>query len=368
MRRLASIVLLAACEPSPDPEPAIAIAIVEPTPREWSPGPARADRQADPTRAALDRECRSCHVDAAHEWQSSQHAGAWSSAAFQRAFVLEPLPFCQSCHAPETSPREPVPSWAAELGVGCVTCHVEPGSPVIQAGDAGEHADELAPHPIARSAAFEQPRTCAACHEFEFPDAALRDRPLAMQATLREHASSSASDRGCVDCHMPIVEGRRSHAFPGAYDPALLGRSLAIAVTRPRPELVRIELRPGEVGHAVPTGDLLRRLEVALVELAPSGERIVARAWLGRRFADRPQSNEVHLREQIADDRVGIGDPVRVVELRVPAEAAGLLRWRVVHERVAQHARDPAAALVEGAIEIAGGPVPTPRSEPRVDP
>ncbi len=329
------------------------------------PGPASSSTRFDPARLALDRECRACHVEAAAQWQHSQHASAWSSRAFQRAFASEARPFCQGCHAPETATNEPVPRGAAELGVGCVTCHVQSRSEVELehalvltglAEDTGALAQaSAAPHPIARSASFTSPHACAGCHEFEFPDAALRDEALLMQATLTEHGDSDARDRTCVDCHMPLTAGGRSHAFPGAYDPAMLGRALDIAVTRPSPALVRVELRPGQVGHAVPTGDLLRRLEVALVE----GERVLDRDWLDREFADRRQSNSVELREQIGDDRVGIGEPVRVVELRVPDRPTGPLRWRVVHQRVANHARDPRAAAIEGAIEIASGPVPS---------
>ncbi len=324
----------------------------------WLPGPASTRTRSDPSRAELDHECRSCHAEVAHEWAQSQHASAWSSAAFQRAFASEPRPFCQGCHAPETSPREPVPAWAAELGVGCVTCHVDP-SGEIWAGLDDAEKDLDAPHPVARAAAFESPQGCAACHEFEFPDAALRDQPLAMQSTLSEHQSSRERERSCIDCHMPTDAGWRSHVFPGAYDLAMLRRALTIRVERPSPEVVRIELGLGEVGHAVPTGDLLRRLELALVEVDGEGhERVHARAWLGRRFEDRMQSNHIELREQVADDRVGVGETTRVVELRVPSSVQGELRWRVVHQRVATHARRPGSARIEGAIEIASAPLP----------
>lgn len=339
----------------------------------WLPGPASKQTRFDPDRLALDRECRSCHVEAAAQWQHSQHAGAWASPAFQRAFASEPRPFCQGCHAPEADPREPVPKGAGEIGVGCVTCHVEPGSEVVWAGE-GPDAPE-APHPIARAAAFEQPGACGGCHEFEFPDPALRDRPLLMQSTLAEHRDSAHADQTCVDCHMPREPsevGPRSHAFPGAYDPTMLRRALAIAVTRPSRSIVRIELRPGEVGHAVPTGDLLRRLEVALVyrevDREVDGERVIDRAWLGREFEERMQSNGVQVRVEVADHRVGVGPGPTLVELEVPADLdPSALRWRVRHQRVATHARHPRAAAIEGQLEIASGSLPCPSDQPECE-
>lgn len=320
----------------------------------WRPGPARKTTHYDPARLALELECRSCHVTANASWQHSQHASAWSSRAFQRAFAAEPQPFCQRCHAPETNPTEPVPAGASELGIGCVTCHVPPGATEVWASEGPE--SPTAPHAIVRAAWFDESQACERCHEFEFPGAALRDRPLLMQSTLTEHRASAHADQTCVDCHMPREQGERSHAFPGAYDPAMLQRALAIAVTRPRPELVRIELTPREVGHSVPTGDLLRRLEVALVHEHEGRETVVARGWLGRQFEERRQSNGVMVRVERADERVGPSG--QIVELALPPELGpGRLRWRVRHERVATHSRSPRTAAIEGYLDIASGDV-----------
>ncbi len=326
----------------------------------WLPGPADHAQQFDPARARLDQQCRGCHVEHAREWAESQHATAWSSAAFQRAFALEPLGFCQGCHAPETSPREPVPEAAAALGVGCVSCHVEPGTERVWAvGEA--RASEAAPHSIVRSPAFAGPQACAGCHEFGFPDNALRDEPLAMQATIREHAASARNAQACADCHMPIrgEPGHRSHAFVGAYDRELLARSLNISSERLDPRRVRLTLSPGEVGHAVPTGDLLRRLEVALLEVDAQGrERVIDRRWLGREFASRPHRNGLTLRDELSDTRVGPQGRALIFEL--PADAGPNLVWRVRHQRVAHGGSHPRKAAIEGEIEFARGSVPGP--------
>ena len=86
------------------------------------PGPAPRGRSAAEA-AALNRTCEDCHAEIAVDWRASLHARAHTDAVYQRAFAIEPLPFCQGCHAPEADPEQPVPASAAELGVACVTCH-----------------------------------------------------------------------------------------------------------------------------------------------------------------------------------------------------------------------------------------------------
>jgi hypothetical protein len=336
-------------------------------PDHWLPGPARrGEGTREPeARLAADEACRRCHAAAAHEWSGSQHAGSWSSRAFQRAFEVEPRAFCQRCHAPEEDAATAigeVSTAAASLGVGCVTCHVQPGATEVWAAPrAGAAAsDEQAPHPIVRGPAFAGPQACAACHEFPFPDGALRDHPLAMQTTITEHRGSAAADRSCADCHMPQdADGDRSHAFAGAYDRAMLAQSLEIEATRPAPTTVRLRLAPGRVGHAVPTGDLLRRLEVEVIVDGPAGApAFSARRWYGRRFGPTHQANGITVRGQLGDDRIGVGPNggVREATFEVPeALADHPVRWRIVHQRVAQASRDPRAAPVEGELEFASG-------------
>jgi hypothetical protein len=332
--------------------------LVEPL-SHWLPGPhepARThDRDRDTARAALEQSCRSCHIETAAEWQHSQHASSWTDAAIVRAFANEPSPFCQSCHAPEVPATRPVPAWAAEIGIGCVTCHVEPDTELVwSAGSQLDlDAESEAPHALARSPAFTGTAVCARCHEFSFPDSSLRARPLAMQATVSEHARSALAERSCSDCHMPTTaDGRRDHRFLGAHDPDMLRRSLAIDVTRTS-DRVRIELQPAEVGHDVPTGDHLRQLEVSLAIIEADGrERVIARRWLGREFGQVRRGNGLSLREQLSDTR--IGPRGQQLELELPADArAHALRWRVVHQRVAEAM--PGVVLIEGELELANG-------------
>ena len=168
------------------------------------PGPAPRGRIAAAA-SALNATCTGCHQQIAAEWRASFHARSQRDEAYQRAFALEPLPFCQGCHAPETDAFQPVPEAAAELGVGCVTCHVV-GNQHVLATASGTGAANLArvanqagaPHALTRTAEFAGVGACASCHEFAFPDAALRGQPELMQATAHEHEHSVARGVACA--------------------------------------------------------------------------------------------------------------------------------------------------------------------------
>jgi hypothetical protein len=335
-------------------------------PSHWLPGPDDPQRRSDPeARAALEARCPTCHAREAEHWQASQHASAWSGAAFQAAFAVEPLPFCQGCHAPEIASDVALAEtdddgsrWAARTGVGCVTCHVETGEARIwTAGEQLEHDREHGcALPISRSPAFAGPQACAACHEFEFPEPHFNGRAPLMQSTVAEHAASAAATRACSDCHMP---SERSHAFPGAYDLDMLRRSLEIEARR-EPDALVLALRPGAVGHAVPTGDLFRRLEITVFALDADGrERLLDRRWLGRRFGPRVRADGLVMRDELGDNRVGPGGRTLRFELGV-LEREARLRWRVTHQRIAHPEADGDHAVLEGEIEFASGVVEVP--------
>jgi hypothetical protein len=327
----------------------------------WLPGPHEPAREhdhaRDSRRAALEQSCRDCHAEIANEWRGSQHASSWTDDAIVRAFANEPLAFCQGCHAPEVSATQPVPPWAAEIGIGCVTCHVEPDTELVWSAGPSLDLDAAsdAPHALARSPAFAGTAACAGCHEFAFPDSGLREHPLAMQATISEHARSVLADRSCSDCHMPTkADGRRDHRFPGAHDPDMLRRSLTIDVIRTA-DRVHVALSPAEVGHDVPTGDHLRQLEVTLAIIEVDGhERVIARRWLGREFDSVRGAHGLTLREQLSDTRVGPHG--QQLEFQLPEDSrARPLRWRVVHQRVAD--AEPGVVWIDGQLEIASGEV-----------
>lgn len=318
------------------------------------PGPGR-DRGLDA--AAANRRCESCHAQQAAEWHGSPHQRADVDPVYRRAFAIEPMPFCRSCHAPEADPRAPVPAGLASLGVGCVTCHAVKGGAVL----AAPGGDGLrAPHPVIRSARFATAAACASCHQFAFPDASLRAHPELMQSTVSEHARSRYASTPCETCHMPRSHGTRSHAFDVQREPSTLKHALRARVVRVGPDRVRFELQSVGVGHAFPTGDLFRRLAVDAEAVGDDYASLARREkFLTRHF--RPLRGPSAPRRVWLDDRLGAnGDPRLTFDLDLGKAAAGWpIAWRVAYQRV-QHPvqTGDAHALIALSVTLAQGVVP----------
>ncbi|HYQ04634.1 MAG TPA: multiheme c-type cytochrome [Polyangiaceae bacterium] len=315
------------------------------------------------TASAINATCTGCHGEIAAEWRASFHAQAQRDPAYQRAFAIEPLPFCQGCHAPETAANRPVPEEAADLGVGCVTCHVV-GDHLL----ASTSGTSSPPHTITRSDEFAATAGCANCHQFAFPDRALREAPSLMQATLHEHEQSDARDVPCANCHMPIVGAgaarHRSHAFPGGHEPEFVKGALRVRAERRAANRVALVLQTEHLGHAFPTGDLFRRLEVSAEAIGNDYQAVgSARRYLSRHWAEKPQLVRV-VRQVKRDDRA-THTPLEIeLELQLaPSERALVsslpLAWRVAYQRV-EHPRSEADedSVLDGEIEIASGTLP----------
>jgi Cytochrome c554 and c-prime len=284
--------------------------------------------------------CAGCHPDIAAEWTASLHRHAWTDPVFQRAYDVEPLAFCRGCHAPESdAAREPT-KIAQEIGIGCVSCHVESGHVV---GPRAAPTNAL--HEVLADANLATPRACARCHEFDFPSSAHQLTAEPMQDTVREHAGSTRAATPCQGCHMPLVDGpegrHKSHAFSVLADPAMLRRAVMARAERAGAR-VHVTLSAGDVGHAFPTGDMFRRLEVRAAAVDRAG-RVIARAQpvtLGRSFTDVPRDPSgrdlTFMRVESADTRVPApGQGERAVELTLPGGAASArVTWEVVYQRM----------------------------------
>lgn len=311
------------------------------------PGPAPRHRTFDAPR--VNAACESCHVDIAAEWRRSLHRQAHTDSAYQTQFAEEPFPFCTACHAPEAEPTEAVPRALSELGVGCVTCHVV-GSDIL-AGVGHPERDDVE-HPVVRSTAFASAAACAGCHEFNFPT----DAKLQMQRTISEHAVSAFSDRSCASCHMPFVatatDGEHmSHAFAASRSEALLLQAADIEVSRDGRK-VTFRLKPAGVGHAFPTGDLLRRIALTIEVRDRDGE-VVERhqRLLARHFGFRVAPNKPPRRILLRDDRVGVdGKSVEHVHELAQAPRGGEVRYTVRYERL----HDPREVASEGLVLAEG--------------
>jgi hypothetical protein len=300
----------------------------------------------------VNQSCEACHEDVAREWRGSLHQRANLEPAYRRAFDIEPLPFCRACHAPEAIPTEAESEEVSELGVGCVTCHLSDDGAVLAAGPGPGLASD-APHPIVRSAAFAASDACATCHEFRFPTEVGRRPEHFMQHTVTEHASSRDRDRPCADCHMPADGRRRHHRFTASRDEGMVRSAVEVRAERASPTAARVTLIPHRPGHAFPTGDLFRRVEIVVEALGPDtlvlseSRQILARHW---RLRDGGVG-----RTLVRDDR--LRDEPRELLLDVgPAGIGRPLAFRVAYQRVAHPGLiDDGDTVVEGEIVLAAG-------------
>jgi hypothetical protein len=328
------------------------------------PGPRR---QRGEAAVAQNAACEGCHEDVAREWRGSLHQRSNIEPAYQRAFAIEPMRFCQGCHAPESDLDADAPADVSALGVGCVTCHVTSegilAAPLAPGASIAE-ARGSTPHAVVRDPRFSSGDACASCHEFPFPDAGVRGSIELMQSTHTEHARSPFAETSCASCHMPAGGGgggraRRSHAFAASRDPAILQGSVRVEAQRTGRTTVRITLTPRGVGHAIPTGDLFRRIEVLAEALGPDNlVKSRAARYLTRHFRVEHRNPGVALRVLERDNRVGLhGDAPTVVDIDAGELAAGApIAWSVTYQRV-EHPRSVGEddAVIEGEIPIAQG-------------
>jgi len=300
----------------------------------------------------MNAECERCHTDEAAEWRGSLHQRSNIEPAYRRSFAIEPLPFCRRCHAPEGPLDVDATDAVSELGVGCVTCHVSDD----QVWAAPGMGAAPAPHALRRDAAFASAAACAPCHEFAFPGSTGRGVGSLMQSTVTEHAKSPESAASCASCHMPTTStGKRSHRFRSSRDPALLRASLRVRATRTSPTRVRLELTPVGVGHALPTGDLFRRIEV-VAQAFGTDHMVLANElrYLTRHFEFAPGGGK----RWLGDDRI-VGEGA-TVELELGEGARGHpIAWRIGYQRVAHPSGvDTEDATLEADVELASGELP----------
>jgi hypothetical protein len=295
-----------------------------------------------------DEGCARCHEEVAAEWRESLHHHAWQNPYFARAYHAEQTPFCRKCHAPGADPSAEPPPREKELGVGCTTCHVVPTGivgprPLAASGITGARAlaapKGAAPggHAVLGDARLATPAACGGCHQFEFPAPSGHASGPPMQDTLGEHERSAAATTACQGCHMPEVPSRgggahRSHAFRVQGDKAMLAQAVEVTSAALGKGEVRLSLAPGRVGHAFPTGDLFRQVEVRARPVDASGRPTGAasREILGRTFAASRAGQGSFVNAQRSDRR--LSGP-RTLALAVPP-GTRRARWEIVWQRM----------------------------------
>jgi hypothetical protein len=219
----------------------------------------------------------------------------------------------------------------------------------------GTHTEaKNAPHPLKPSPRLSSTEACRHCHEFRFADArpsGAPERSQWMQRTWTEHHDGDVnSESNCASCHMPRTGEHTNHRFVGGHDEALVRSALAVSAKRVSPTRVELTLTPANVTHAVPTGDLFRRLLVSVeTGRAPAQVRYLAR------HHQRVGNGQ---RLEVADDRPFARATTLSFELRAE-ERALPARYRVVYQRVDHLVDDDESrAVLSGELELASGELP----------
>jgi hypothetical protein len=158
-----------------------------------------------------------------------------------------------------------------------------------------------------------------------------------MQDTLAEHARSTAAATPCQGCHMPRVASRAggthaSHAFTVQGDAHMLAQAVTVDAATLGVGEVHLAVSPGAIGHAFPTGDLLRRVEVRAAPIDAAGRALAAPSVvvLERTFGTERSGRDGFARVERSDTRLVAP---RALALPVPRWARRA-RWQIVWQRL----------------------------------
>ena len=262
------------------------------------------------------RGCAKCHATAADQWEHSGHAAARTNFVFQAALKFDEPTWCVRCHAPlaKRADRSVPPPGAApeETGVTCAACHAG------TKGVLSARASPKSPHAIEVDARLQSGALCGECHQFGFSvrDAKghlvrLSDAAPAQQDTWNEWVKSG-DRRTCVSCHV------KDHAFGGVRRVDALKAALQVT------ELDgALQVTPRDIGHAFPTGDIMRWLTLEL-STEPFFEKPHVAAKWGRELGTRQWPDGDTYLAVVADHR--LEGPTRV---ELP-EGTDWAAWRLV--------------------------------------
>jgi hypothetical protein len=272
-----------------------------------------------------DAECAGCHRAEAQQHALSGHAVARSSFVFQAGAKDERPAWCVGCHAPLASSfdtREPKDTRPEEAGIGCAACHAG------ERGVLSSTASPSSPHAIEPTPALRDGSLCANCHAFGFLLAhddgtqTLAHRP--QQDTVNEWLAwkrQTGAATTCWSCHARDGSG---HALSGHRNVSALRD--AISVER---EGNVLQVHTAGVGHALPTGDVMRWISIEFSRdgfftgppAAHFGLKLGTRRWPGE---DAPRLGIVE------DTRL---QPEQTREVPIPSDAVA---WQLVYHLVSE--------------------------------
>jgi hypothetical protein len=327
-------------------------------------------------------ECGACHRDEYQEWKTTIHAHAWTDPYYQVDWVFDGRQqVCNNCHIPLDRQQEarvlgfrdrdklkpvlaPNPQFDPALkqeGVTCAGCHLREGRIL------GPKGSPNAPHPVEK---FSDPNAlCMRCHvvQGERWDTFYRLPPCGTIAEIEiaqgrlesrsgEYVVRSPAAAGCVQCHMPALEGGsarpvRRHTWGGGHDPQMVRSALTASFTDSIApgggRIAKLTLENTGAAHFLPTGTPDRHLTVRLRALDASGQVLrettdtLARTILWRPFI-----------VDLWDTRLAWGERRRYA-LDVPAGAASVdaqVRYHLLGEarrkRIGYEPTEPISHIV----------------------
>ncbi|MCB9780372.1 MAG: hypothetical protein H6742_17540 [Alphaproteobacteria bacterium] len=293
-------------------------------------------------------DCADCHEAVASAFAGSRHAHAATNPAFAVSWAQHPDGWCLQCHAPTVAAQEALLGFTAipgvryedrdttaTAGVTCAVCHLREG-PSVASTTSGSAAAAAA-HPVTPEPGLGS-AVCGDCHAFQFQQHTPRT-PLALgdapaQDTLAEwRASGSVQD--CADCHLD------GHRFPGR---ELLDVDVAFVLAPGRVDATLSH----SAGHAVPTGDPFRALELSLcADLACT--QVVGAEILGLQVGRTDTSFEI-----LADTRL----PPDGRATCTIAVAAPPVAWQL-HYRLVDPAHVDLLPAADARLLVASGLIPS---------
>ena len=258
------------------------------------------------------KECKTCHEDIYSQWKGSMHANSTAlkdpiHGAFYNAVIGNPeqegikkkgkYPVCLQCHAPAAAKDGKTNLAAMQVyneGVNCVACHtissfkgtqkVEGGlrlgtqayefSDTSLQGPGTNHTKPDWQHPVFQNSAnpevFKTSAVCMGCH-----DQRKNSNKVALCQTGDEIASSKGSGN-CLNCHMPIVNGKADHSLLGGHSAKMVSKGLVMTMaTETNNKTLEVTIKmSNQLPHNFPTGAPFRNVYVKLTGYDIQGQEV----------------------------------------------------------------------------------------------
>jgi hypothetical protein len=214
------------------------------------------------------KDCGRCHSDIYNNWLTSRHRVSHSNELYQYSFKLEPLEWCENCHAPLRE-KNSNNLFLANEGISCNVCHIRDQKVIVATKP---KFDVNSYHDYIELKEFGSAELCKSCHDFNFPtwqtfksnSKHIEFSNLSMQGTFDEwNESSFKSESDCIDCHL-MPGTKKSHTFFGGHSSVELSNSFLIKSYYVSANTIAVEVISLRIGHAFPTGDLFRALKLKL--------------------------------------------------------------------------------------------------------